>query len=179
MTEHSYLVLYDKFRKDPRFSQLPDHIWRRSIEWLLFQNACETGEIELVEDRSTNNGREEVRKLLGWLPGELLMMSHALREAGIVKYYEVMGLYFEGHAETMNHAKACAMGYSDYLKSEHWHCTRGNALRQGYSTCIRCGKGTELNVHHLTYDNIGEERPEDLTVLCNDCHKQEHGIDND
>ena len=42
-----------------------------------------------------------------------------------------------------------------------------------------CNKALELrdaNVHHKTYDNVGKERPEDLILLCPDCHKKVHQI---
>jgi len=29
----------------------------------------------------------------------------------------------------------------------------------------------KLSVHHLNYDNFGQERREDLKVLCDKCHK--------
>ena len=31
-----------------------------------------------------------------------------------------------------------------------------------------------LHVHDLTYANLGAERPEDLQVLCEQCHRWEH-----
>jgi len=32
-----------------------------------------------------------------------------------------------------------------------------------------------LEVHHLTYDRLGDERMDDLEVLCPDCHRKAHG----
>jgi hypothetical protein len=39
--------------------------------------------------------------------------------------------------------------------------------------CERCGvfkHPNALQVHHLTYDHLGNERRGELVVLCNDCH---------
>lgn len=47
--------------------------------------------------------------------------------------------------------------------------------------CQRCGqeRRTHLSVHHKTYDHIGSELqyPEDIEVLCQRCHMEEHGIE--
>jgi hypothetical protein len=41
--------------------------------------------------------------------------------------------------------------------------------------CKRCGVTKFLHVHHKTYANLGNEEPEDLEILCKDCHAEEHG----
>ena len=37
-----------------------------------------------------------------------------------------------------------------------------------------CGKDAQLHVHHCTYANYGEERLEDLIMLCSACHERFH-----
>jgi len=37
----------------------------------------------------------------------------------------------------------------------------------------RCPR-TATEVHHLTYDRVGRERPEDLMAVCADCHRALH-----
>lgn len=65
--------------------------------------------------------------------------------------------------------------YKEYLKTDHWKITRAAALRRAGYKCEICGSSKELNVHHLTYKNIGNERPEELKVLCYYHHKMIHG----
>jgi 5-methylcytosine-specific restriction endonuclease McrA len=65
-------------------------------------------------------------------------------------------------------------GYEDYLKSFEWKVRRLRALRDADGKCQKCGKAKGLEVHHLRYTNLGAEPPEDLAVLCLDCHVQEH-----
>ena len=65
--------------------------------------------------------------------------------------------------------------YRRYLKSRAWRDTRERILvRDGYR-CRSCGTGNYLQVHHLTYERIGYERPNDLLTLCHDCHQRCHG----
>jgi hypothetical protein len=33
-----------------------------------------------------------------------------------------------------------------------------------------------LDGHHNTYENYGNERPQDLVVLCRSCHQKFHGV---
>lgn len=73
--------------------------------------------------------------------------------------------------------------YQLYLKTEHWVKTRKKALRNAGNECQKCGItnwesialfNLPLNVHHLNYDHLYGEKPEDLMVLCHYCHMLEH-----
>jgi 5-methylcytosine-specific restriction endonuclease McrA len=72
-----------------------------------------------------------------------------------------------------------------YLFSEHWSRFRNTVLETqraslGRNICERCPEGAnqrvanELHIHHLTYERLGEERLEDVEVLCRDCHDKIH-----
>ncbi|MGL5347563.1 MAG: hypothetical protein ACRDA3_09425 [Peptostreptococcaceae bacterium] len=66
-------------------------------------------------------------------------------------------------------------GYKDYLKTIHWDDMRKYKLKEANYKCQLCGvKETELHVHHNNYDNLGDECPSDLIVLCKDCHSKFH-----
>lgn len=69
------------------------------------------------------------------------------------------------------------MDYQDYLTTEHWSQTRQRKLIQASNTCEQCNRHDGLEVHHLTYERLGEERLEDLQVLCPICHRKAHGIE--
>ena len=64
--------------------------------------------------------------------------------------------------------------YSEYLQTEHWKNIRERALLRANHKCRMCGSKEKLQVHHNTYNNIGNERNEDLTVLCKECHEFLH-----
>jgi 5-methylcytosine-specific restriction endonuclease McrA len=36
--------------------------------------------------------------------------------------------------------------------------------------CERCGRAGDLELHHKTYERLGNERFSDLELLCNPCH---------
>lgn len=64
--------------------------------------------------------------------------------------------------------------YKAYLKSPHWQAIRKRLYRAYEYKCAMCGSPKNLNVHHITYENLGEEKDEDLTVLCQKCHSELH-----
>lgn len=64
--------------------------------------------------------------------------------------------------------------YKAYLKSPHWQAIRKRLYRAYEYKCAMCGSSRNLNVHHITYENLGEEKDEDLTVLCQRCHETLH-----
>jgi 5-methylcytosine-specific restriction endonuclease McrA len=79
-------------------------------------------------------------------------------------------------------------GYEKYLAGPHWQALRKRKLEQqkselGHNCCEECReqpevtRETALHVHHRTYERLGEERLEDLSIICRPCHDKEHGRD--
>ena len=64
--------------------------------------------------------------------------------------------------------------YRRYLRSSGWKRRRRAAVKRAGFRCERCGCGGRLEVHHLTYERLGHERPGDLVALCRACHRQAH-----
>lgn len=62
--------------------------------------------------------------------------------------------------------------YHQYLKSEHWKKVKTTTYTHRLYRCIFCGTRKGLQIHHITYENIGNEKPYDLVYLCNECHKR-------
>ena len=65
--------------------------------------------------------------------------------------------------------------YSQYLKSDLWINKRTEYSESGLPKyCLNC-KSPKYRLHHLTYDNTGNENIAlDLMPLCNDCHDHLH-----
>lgn len=64
--------------------------------------------------------------------------------------------------------------YRQYLGSVVWKERRAMALDRADNRCQICNLSADksvLDVHHRTYERLGFERPEDLTVLCRECHR--------
>lgn len=67
--------------------------------------------------------------------------------------------------------------YGDYLRSPHWR-----KLRAAYrasdlpQTCI-CGEDEDTQLHHITYERVGDERLSDLVPLCPSCHNLVHVLE--
>lgn len=61
--------------------------------------------------------------------------------------------------------------YLDYMRSALWRTRRKRALERAGYRCQVCGATRRLEVHHVTYANLGRERDADLTVLCWWCHR--------
>jgi len=62
------------------------------------------------------------------------------------------------------------MSYKDYLQSCHWQ----EILERDSNTCVECGCTSDLHVHHISYDNRGNETGNDLETLCKNCHRDRH-----
>lgn len=65
--------------------------------------------------------------------------------------------------------------YKEYLNSDLWKEKKKTILSSLGKKCNRCGtKKGRIDIHHLTYDRVTNEKLSDVIVLCAECHSKEH-----
>lgn len=64
------------------------------------------------------------------------------------------------------------LGYKAYMSSPQWDVKRVEAIKKDGNRCRTCGRIGKLEVHHISYIRMGQERPEDLMTLCPKCHEE-------
>jgi hypothetical protein len=60
-----------------------------------------------------------------------------------------------------------------YMSSKEWKNLR-KIIKIRDKKCVSCGTLKNLEVHHLTYERLGDEKLSDLVVLCRECHQRQH-----
>lgn len=69
------------------------------------------------------------------------------------------------------------INYKEYLLTPEWKAKANAAKERAGHRCQLCnaeGNNGFLHAHHRTYERLGEELPEDIIVLCKDCHAKFH-----
>ena len=73
--------------------------------------------------------------------------------------------------------------YEKLLKSDYWKGYSYSLIKERNFTCEDCGRQfpnerNKLQVHHLVYRDVNpwSYRPEEVVVLCEECHRKRHGI---
>ncbi len=73
--------------------------------------------------------------------------------------------------------------YDNLLQSDYWKGYSYSLIKERNFTCEDCGRSfpnmrNMLQVHHLVYRdaNPWSYKPEELIVLCKECHQKRHGI---
>ncbi len=73
--------------------------------------------------------------------------------------------------------------YEKLLQSDYWKGYSYSLIKERNFTCEDCGRQfpnerNKLQVHHLVYRdaNPWSYKPEELIVLCEDCHRKRHGF---
>lgn len=64
--------------------------------------------------------------------------------------------------------------YRDYIQSTDWKVRRSKKIRAVGCQCEYpdgCSETDHLEVHHISYENLGNELDEDLMVLCHYHHR--------
>ena len=66
--------------------------------------------------------------------------------------------------------------YCDYLRTLYWSIIRSYVFFSRGKKCEKCNESRKLEVHHLSYDHLGEEYKylNELIILCTACHKLNH-----
>lgn len=63
--------------------------------------------------------------------------------------------------------------YQDRIASADWKTLKHKLVSQRGNRCERCAcESTTLALHHKHYKSLGQELPDDLELLCADCHKE-------
>jgi len=65
--------------------------------------------------------------------------------------------------------------YHAYVASDTWRWTRQRVLTRDEGVCQGCRARQASDVHHLTYDHLGEEFLWELMSVCRECHERLHG----
>ena len=65
--------------------------------------------------------------------------------------------------------------YNEYLMSDEWAEKRALALMQCKGICVGCGVKPATQVHHFSYNNVGDEFLFELAGVCDECHERIHG----
>lgn len=81
--------------------------------------------------------------------------------------------WHEKRSMASSSGKTQRVDYYTYIQSDSWR-QKANQAKQhaGYrcQICNRPAAEVQLDAHHRTYERLGDEAPEDITVLCRDCH---------
>lgn len=65
--------------------------------------------------------------------------------------------------------------YKEYLKTNHWKNTKDRMYKSKYKyECYCCGTKKLLQLHHKSYNRVGNEKLNDLIWLCGGCHNLVH-----
>lgn len=67
--------------------------------------------------------------------------------------------------------------YSTHLQSARWKAFKARIIAKRGCMCERCGisgHSLRLDLHHISYANVGRENDEDVKLLCHPCHQMMH-----
>lgn len=67
--------------------------------------------------------------------------------------------------------KVLPVSYSDYINGPAWAAKKRQFKSQRELLCECCKDDRKLDVHHLTYERLYNERLSDLMLLCRRCHE--------
>lgn len=64
--------------------------------------------------------------------------------------------------------------YDKYLQSTEWRVRRDLVMARAEGVCEGCRSRPAVQVHHLTYDHVGNEFLWELAAVCKPCHDRVH-----
>lgn len=102
-------------------------------------------------------------------------LDHA-KLSSLLRYYNEMGRQCLDLLDIPAYQSLAVrrLSYPAYLQSPGWKLTRLAALYRADYRCQICSGTDRLEVHHRTYDRLGDEAATDLIVLDDACHRMFH-----
>lgn len=151
---------------------------------------CSVHQAKLVKYRIANGSiwAGEVCQLCGQVTKRVSVKSIDLssvplmdRQSVLDRWNEKREQYWKDyHAkkreEFENERNARKLRYVQHLSSEKWKRLRVRIFNRCKGICEGCGINKATQVHHLTYDRMGDEMLFDLAAMCAPCHKKVHGL---
>ncbi len=64
--------------------------------------------------------------------------------------------------------------YKVYLRSKMWERRKFRYYSWHLKKCVCCGAKENIHLHHINYNNLGNEEDKNLSPLCGSCHKTFH-----
>jgi 5-methylcytosine-specific restriction endonuclease McrA len=64
--------------------------------------------------------------------------------------------------------------YDQYLNSPRWRAIRRAVMERAQGLCEGCRRRPATEVHHLTYEHVGDELLWELKAVCDHCHRRCH-----
>lgn len=125
------------------------------------------------------------RRLIHWNGGRGRIRNYRLADDTVgwdIRFVQLMRLTFELFDALDLSVCEYRSDYQRYIDSPEWKAREVQIRRERGFRCERCGgepdgtAATRLQVHHKTYERLGDELPEDLELLCRSCHAGEHGV---
>ncbi len=106
----------------------------------------------------------------GWKPGQPSRRLSSKKRDWVMKQRRLGALKALGYR-----GRDACEAYNNYQKGRHFLAFRKRALVERSKVCERCGSSELLQVHHLTYERLGNELMDDVEVVCRKCHQELHG----
>lgn len=64
--------------------------------------------------------------------------------------------------------------YEKYLASPEWQKKREKVLARASGICEGCAENSATQIHHLSYEHMGDEYLFELVAVCDACHEKLH-----
>ncbi len=68
------------------------------------------------------------------------------------------------------------LAYDWYLSTPAWRKRSRLCKVRAHGICQHCHKRKATQAHHLTYERVFDEDPNDLVALCDKCHRALHWL---
>jgi 5-methylcytosine-specific restriction endonuclease McrA len=152
-------------RRHQRPRLLVKHFQAKEVLRFLNVHGCHVGPTE-----SFKNIGQAILKFYG-LPRKVLGKKNAKK---LILRFTFTKKASEEHKRHKTHRSD---EYIKYLQSPEWKAFKAIIVQERKNKCEQCesdGKNTCIDLHHITYVRLGHELPQDVKLLCRNCHEAVH-----
>ena len=163
---------------------------KSSLDWDVYQRDCPHAQREMRYSIVSNGVKQYREQCLDcgelsnfvkksdprvMLATDIQPVDEALRAQKRQEHWERLRQEQVARQEQYQHA--WWQSYNAYLATPLWQQKRQLALKRDAFLCQACRMNKATQVHHLSYDHLGDEPLFELTSICKPCHDRLTAMD--
>ena len=172
MTLTKYLVAPPIYSPVSEARFIINKLFECSHVWAVRYQKCLDGRI-VYRNQCTKCGRKESAVAKSQLTQEQMVNALLIDDEAAETYWRTLREAQEKRVsnEKAKHNNDWWLWYQAYLQSSVWLEKRQLVLARAQGVCEACRRALATEVHHLTYQHVGQEPLFNLVAVCQSCHQ--------
>jgi len=124
--------------------------------------------------KKKNKKKKKGKKALKNERRQILKQKNKLKSIGKRERWQSKKIYWQPFFTRTDKVGKDFIDYNEYINSDKWVERKKLYYKNNKKKCICCETTKDIQLHHITYNSLGNELDKDIAPICEKCHKEFH-----